>query len=188
MYRRILISLVAIGVLTSFMGLGGLSLFTATTDNGDNAFTSGSVDISTDPASPPSALLTMSNMAPGDSVTAPLTVNNDGTLDLRYAMTTVAVDGVPPGLAAALTLVIRDEGTDCTTFDGTELYNGSLDLGYIGDPTAGPDAGDREITVAAGSEVLCFRITLPSGAVGPEGASTTATFTFDAEQTKNNPP
>jgi len=184
MYRRILISLVAIGVLTSFMGLGGLSLFTATTDNDGNAFTTGSVDISTSPAS---AFLTMSNMAPGDSVTAPLTVNNDGTLDLRYAMTTVAVDGVPPGLAAALTLVIRDEGTDCTTFDGNVLYNSSLDLGYIGDPTPGPDAGDREITVVAGSEVLCFRITLPSGATGPEGASTTATFTFDAEQTKNNP-
>jgi len=184
MYRRILISLVAIGVLTSFMGLGGLSLFTATTDNDGNAFTSGSVDISTSPAS---AFLMMSNMAPGDSVTAQLTVSNDGTLDLRYAMTTDAVDGVPPGLAAALTLVIREEGTDCTTFDGTELYNGSLDLGYIGDPTPGPDTGDRPITVAAGSEVLCFRVTLPSGATGPEGASTTATFTFDAEQTKNNP-
>jgi hypothetical protein len=184
MYRRILLSLVAIGVLTSLMGLGGLSLFTATTDNDGNAFTSGSVEISTSPAS---AFLTMSNMAPGDSVTAQLTVSNDGTLDLRYAMTTVAVDGAPPGLAAALTLEIRDEGTDCTTFDGNELYNGSLDLGYIGDPTPGPNAGDREITVAAGSEVLCFRVTLPSGATGPEGASTTATFTFDAEQTKNNP-
>ena len=183
MYRRILISLVAIGVLTSFMGLGGLSLFTATTDNDGNAFTSGSVDISTSPAS---AFLMMSNMAPGDSVTAQLTVSNDGTLDLRYAMTTDAVDGVPPGLAAALTLVIREEGTDCTTFDGTELYNGSLDLGYIGDPTPGPDTGDRPITVAAGSEVLCFRVTLPSGATGPQGASTTATFTFDAEQTINN--
>ena len=187
MYRRILISLVAIGVLTSFMGLGGLSLFTATTDNDGNAFTSGSVDISTSPAFPPIAFLTMSNMAPGDSVTEQLTVSNIGTLDLRYAMTTDADNDDLLGLAAALTLVIREEGTDCTTFDGTELYNGSLDLGYIGDPTPGPNAGDREITVAAGSEVLCFRVTLPSGATGPEGASTTATFTFDAEQTKNNP-
>jgi len=189
MYRRILISLVAIGVLTSFMGLGGLSLFTATTDNDGNAFTSGSVDISTSPAFPPIAFLTMSNMAPGDSVTEQLTVSNIGTLDLRYAMTTDAVDGVPPGLAAVLTLEIRDEGTDCPTFDGNILYNSSLDLdlGYIGDPTPGGDLGDREITVAAGSEVLCFRVTLPSDATGPEGASTTVTFTFDAEQTKNNP-
>ena len=185
MYRRILISLVAIGVLTSFMGLGGLSLFTATTDNGLNAFTSGSVDISTSPAS---AFLTMSNMAPGDSVTAPLTVNNDGTLDLRYAMTTDAVDALTLGLAAALTLEIREEGTDCPTFNGAELYNNSLAAGFIGDPAPGAQAGDRPITFAAGSEVLCFRVTLPSGATDPEGGSTTATFTFDAEQTKNNPP
>jgi hypothetical protein len=184
MYRRILISLVAIGVLTSFMGLGGLSLFTATTDNDGNAFTTGSVDISTNPAS---AFLTMSDMAPGDSVTAQLTVSNDGTLDLRYAMTTVADNDDLLGLAAALTLVIRDEGTDCPTFDGNVLYNSSLDLGYIGDPAPGAQAGDRPITVAAGSEVLCFKVELPSGATGPEGASTTATFTFDAEQTKNNP-
>ena len=184
MYRRILISLVAIGVLTSFMGLGGLSLFTATTDNDGNVFTTGSVDISTNPAS---AFLTMSDMAPGDSVTAQLTVSNTGTLDLRYAMTTVADNDDLLGLAAALTLVIREEGTDCTTFDGNVLYNSSLDLGYIGDPTPGADLGDREITVAAGSEVLCFRVTLPLSATGPEGASTTATFTFDAEQTKNNP-
>jgi hypothetical protein len=184
MYRRILLSLVAIGVLTSFMSLGGLSLFTATTDNDGNAFTSGSVDISTSPAS---AFLTMSNMAPGDSVTAQLTVSNDGTLDLRYAMTTDAVDALTPGLAAALTLEIRDEGTNCTLFDGTEeIYTGTLAAGFIGDPAPGAQAGDRPITVVAGSEVLCFRVTLPSGATSPEGGSTTATFTFDAEQTKNN--
>jgi hypothetical protein len=184
MIRRILYGLAGVGVLASLIGFGGLSLFTASTDNDGNAFTSGSVDISTAPAS---AFLTLLNMAPGDSVTEQLTVSNDGTLDLRYAMTTVADNDDLLGLAAALTLVIREEGTDCTTFDGNVLYNSSLDLGYIGDPDAGPDAGDREITVAAGSEVLCFRVTLPSGATGPEGASTTATFTFDAEQTTNNP-
>jgi spore coat-associated protein N len=183
MYRRILISLVAIGVLTSFMGLGGLSLFTATTDNDGNAFTTGSVDISTSPAS---AFLTMSDMAPGDSVTAQLTVSNIGTLDLRYAMTTDAVDELTPGLAAALTLEIREEGTSCGDWDGDELYNNSLAAGFIGHPAPGAQAGDREITVAAGSEVLCFRVTLPLGATGPEGAKTTAKFTFDAEQTKNN--
>jgi hypothetical protein len=192
MYRRILLSLVAIGVLTSFMGLGGLSLFTATTDNDGNAFTSGSVYISTNPDS---AFLTMDNMAPGDSVTAQLTVSNTvsiagtpvpGTLALRYAMTTDAVDALTPGLAAALTLEIRDEGTNCTLFDGTEeIYTGTLAAGFIGDPATGQQLGDRPLA-AGGSEVLCFRVTLPDEAEGPKDASTTATFTFDAEQTKNN--
>jgi len=183
MYRRILLSLLAIGVLASLMGLGGLSLFTASTDNDGNAFTSGSVDISTNPAS---AFLTMSNMAPGDSVTAQLTVSNTGTLELRYAMTTSADDTDGLHLRDALTLTIKTLGTNCTTFDGTELYTGTLASGAIGDPTPGGDSGDRTLA-ASGSENLCFKVELPSGATGPEGASTTATFTFDAEQTKNNP-
>ncbi len=183
MYRRILLSLLAIGILASLLGLGGLSLFTASTDNDANAFTSGSVDISTTPAT---AFLTMSNMAPGDSVTAQLTVSNTGTLELRYAMTTSATNDDTLDLRDALTLTIKTLGTDCTTFDGSELYTGTLANGAMGDSTPGDDSGDRTLAVS-GSEDLCFKVELPSSATGPEGASTTATFTFDAEQTKNNP-
>ncbi|MGD0765523.1 MAG: TasA family protein [Dehalococcoidia bacterium] len=183
MLRRILVGLVAIGVLASFMGMGGFSLFTATTDNDSNAFTSGSVEISTSPAS---AFLTMSNMAPGDSVTAKLTVSNDGTLQMRYAMTTATTDADSLHLDQALTLVIRELGTDCTTFDGAQVYSGTLKAAFIGDPTPGGDPGDRTLD-AHTPEDLCFKVTLPSDAIGPMSASTTATFTFDAEQTTNNP-
>jgi hypothetical protein len=183
MYKHILISLVAIGVLTSFMGLGGLSLFTASTNNAGNAFTTGSVDISTNPAS---AFLTMSAMVPGDSVTAQLTVSNTGTLELRYAVTTAATDADSLHLKDALTLTIKTLGTNCTTFNGTQLYTGTLASGAIGNPAPGGQSGDRTLAASA-NEVLCFKVELPSGATGPEGATTTATFTFAAEQTKNNP-
>ena len=184
MLRRTLVGLVAIGILASFMGIGGFSLFTDTADNGSNAFTSGSVEISTSPAS---AFLTMSNMAPGDSVTAQLTVSNDGTLQMRYAMTTATTDEDLLDLDQALTLVIREKGTNpCTTFDGTQVYSGTLKAGVIGDPTPGGDDGDRTLN-AHTPEDLCFKVTLPSDAIGPMAAATTATFTFDAEQTTNNP-
>jgi len=183
MLRRVLVGLVAIGVLASFMGMGGLSLFTASTDNDGNAFTSGSVDISTSPAS---AFLTMSNMAPGDSVTAKLTVSNGGTLELRYAVTTATTDTDGLHLDDALTLTIKTLGTGCTTFDGTQLYTGTLASGAIGNPAQGGQSGDRTLA-ASGSEDMCFKVQLPSGATGSEGAATTATFTFAAEQTKNNP-
>jgi hypothetical protein len=183
MLRRILVGLVAIGILASFMGIGGFSLFTDTADNGGNAFTSGSVNISTSPAS---AFLTMSNMAPGDSVTAKLTVSNDGTLQLRYAMTTATTDTDGLHLDDALTLVIRELGTDCTTFDGNQLYSGTLAAGAIGNPAQGDQSGDRTLD-AHTPEDLCFKVTLPSNAIGPMAAATTATFTFDAEQTTNNP-
>jgi spore coat-associated protein N len=182
MFRRILISIVVIGILSSLVGLGGLSVFTASTDNDANTFTTGSVDIST---SPSTAFLTMSNMAPGDSVTAQLTVSNDGTLELRYAVTTDATNADALDLRDALTLTIKTLGTDCTTFDGTQLYTGTLANGAIGDPAQGADSGDRTLAATA-SEDLCFKVELSSSATGPEGATTTATFTFDAEQTKNN--
>jgi spore coat-associated protein N len=185
MLRRILLSLVAIGILASLVGLGGLSVFTASTANDNNTFTTGSVDISTNPVT---AFLTMSDMAPGDSVTAQLTVSNDGTLELRYAMTTSADNTDALDLRDALTLTIRELGTDCATFDGAQLYTGTLANGAIGDPAQGPDTGDRTLPASVGNtEDLCFKVELPSSATGPEGATTTATFTFDAEQTVNNP-
>ena len=183
MIGRILVSLMAVSALAACVSLGGLSLFTQSVDNDGNAFTSGSVDISTSPAS---AFITMSSMAPGDSVTDQLTVSNDGTLELRYAVTTAATNTDSLDLRDALTLTIKTLGTNCTTFDGTELYTGTLASGAIGDPTQGADSGDRTLA-ASGSEDLCFKVELPSAATGPEAAATTATFTFAAEQTKNNP-
>jgi len=191
MYRRILLSLVAIGVLASFMGLGGLSLFTATTDNDGNAFTSGSVDISTSPAS---AFLMMSDMAPDDSVTAELTVSNDSTtLELRYAVTSTTTEDT---LAGQLQLTIKSGVTTCTNAgfggSGTVLYGPGV-LGttsatkVIGDSATGFDLGDRTLSASA-NEVLCFNVSLPlSTGNSFQNLTTTATFTFDAEQTKNNP-
>ena len=57
----------------------------------------------------------------------------------------------------------------------------------FGNPAAGAQAGDRTLAAAA-NETLCFRVTLPSGTGNAyQSATTTTTFTFDAEQTANNP-
>jgi hypothetical protein len=131
---------------------------------------------------------------PGDS-TAPaaITVTNAGNQSLRYAVTSTADDTDTKGLAGQLTLTIKTLGTNCTTFDGTQLYSGALDVSppaitnLIGDPTQGAQAGDRTLASAA-TETLCFEVSLPSSTGNAfQGASTTATFAFDAEQTKNNP-
>ena len=81
-------------------------------------------------------------------------------------------------------------GTPCDDFDGTQLYTGDLDDGagglLVGDPAQGAQGGER-VLAASTNETLCFLVELLSTATGPEGASTTTTFTFDAEQTVNNP-
>jgi hypothetical protein len=151
-----------------------------------NTFSTGSVDIST---SPTSALVTFSSMVPGDTVTAPLTVSNAGTLELRYAMST-GISGSTV-LSDGLELQIKSGVTTCTTAgygaDGTSLYNSTVTVGAIGSAAQGGQAGDRTLN-ASTSEILCFQVRLPSSAgTGLQGLSTTATFTFAAEQTSNNP-
>ena len=56
----------------------------------------------------------------------------------------------------------------------------------FGDPTQGAQSGDRTLNAGA-SEVLCIQVSLPSSSGNTyQGITTTATFTFNAEQTANN--
>jgi spore coat-associated protein N len=189
MVRKLAASVAVLGALVTLLSLSVLTLFTDTASVPANTFTTGNVDIST---SPTSALVTFSDMAPGDQVVNPITVSNAGSLELRYAVTSTTTEDT---LAAQLDLSIKSGVTTCTTAgfdtDGTVVYAAG-DLGstagvnVIGDPTQGAQAGDRTLA-ASGSEVLCFKVSLPSSTGSAfQGLTTTATFDFQAEQTKNN--
>lgn len=186
--RRLLI-IATIASSTAMVGAGAytLALFTDSAASGGNAFAVGTVTIG---VSPTSALVTLSGMLPGDSTTGTLTVSSTGNATLRYAMTTAATNPDGKALRDQMALVIKTKDTNtagCGNFNGTQLFNGTLANGAVGDPAQGAQAGDR--TLAGGAaEVLCFRATLP-GATGNAvaGAATSATFTFSAEQTANNP-
>jgi spore coat-associated protein N len=182
--KKIAATVAIVGVLAGLGAFGALSIFTSTASVPGNAFTTGTVEIST---SPTDTLVTYDNMAPGDKVTQPLTVSNDGSLELRYAMTTSADNDDGKGLADQLVLTIKTKTANpCSTFDGTQLYTGALSSGAIGDPGQGADTGDRTLA-ASTNEVLCFQVELPSDTDDDyQDATTTATFTFDAEQTANN--
>lgn len=192
MTMRVLAVLLAIGVLSLLSGIAGLAVFTDQETIGANAFDTGDVDLTT---APTTALVTFTNMAPGDSITDDVLVTNAGSMALRYAISSSATNADALGLKDALTLTIKTidvttPGTPCDDFDGTQLYTGDLDDGagglLVGDAAQGADPGDRAIATSS-NETLCFFVELPLGSTGPQGASTTATFTFDAEQTVNNP-
>lgn len=186
MRKRIYILLLTVGVLAGAPWAITHAVFGDSTTVSSNEFTTGTVDISLSPAS---ALFTVSNMAPGDSTTASLAVSNLGSLDLRYAISASATNSDAKGLKDQLSLTIKTAGTSCSAFDGAELYTGDLDgtAGkLVGDGAQGFNAGDRTLA-ASGSETLCFRVSLPlSSGNSYQNATTTATFTFDAEQTRNN--
>ncbi|MDO8750570.1 MAG: TasA family protein [Dehalococcoidia bacterium] len=150
----------------------------------------GTVDLTT---SPTTALITFSNMAPGDKVTNPITVNNPGSLQFRYAVTSTTTENV---LAAQIDLTIKSGVTTCTNAafgtDGTVVRAAgdlatTAGINLIGDPTTGLQAGDRTLVATTGTEVLCFQAELPIGTGNTfQGLTTTATLTFAAEQTVNN--
>lgn len=140
--------------------------------------------------------LTTSNMMPGASVTDDVVVENDGSSQLRYAVSAASTSVAGPSggvLNTVLLLTVKSGVTTCTTAgfatDGT-VVRASIALGattvVIGDPAQGAQTGDRNLAAAA-SETLCFQVSLPIGTGNTyQGATTTTTFTFDAEQTQNN--
>ncbi len=184
--RAGLLGLLAVGLLAGSLSAGALSLalFTSSAAVSGNAFTAGTVVIG---ATPATAALTAANMMPGDVVNGSITVTNSGTAQLRYAMSSVSTNADAKNLRDQLTLSIKSLGTSCAAFDGTTLYTGALNGAAFGSSAAGAQPGDRTLD-AGTNEVLCLRATLPSSTGNTfQGATTTATFTFDAEQTANNP-
>ena len=186
---RILASVAILAVAGSIFAFGSLALFSDQETVTGNAFSTGTVDLV---ATPATAVVTASDMAPGDQVTAELDVANSGTLEFRYSAGSTTTEDT---LASELVLTVKSGVTTCDdanwTVDGTVIYSGALGstggTPIIGDPTQGAQTGDR-VLAAGANEALCFNVTLPLSATNAaQGLSTTATFTFDAEQTANNP-
>lgn len=186
MVKATLAMFLVTGIIGSFVAIDSLAVFTAQEVNAANTFDTGSVSL-TD--APDSAFVTYANMAPGDSVVSQLTLTNAGTLDLRYAMSIAATNADGKALRDQLELTVRVKTANpCANEDGAIIYGpGAASAAAIGSPAQGAQAGDRTV-VAAASEALCFRVELPLGTGNTfQTAATAATFTFDAEQTKNNP-
>jgi hypothetical protein len=163
---------------------GSLALFTSTPTLGGNAFTTGTVVLGLNPTT---ALLTSANMMPGDTLAGSLVVSNTGTGQLRYAMTSASTNADAKGLMNQITLTVRTLGTSCAVFDGASVFTGMLSAAAFGNVAQGAQAGDRTLNAAA-NETLCFQASLPVATGNAfQGAATTTTFTFSAEQTANNP-
>ncbi len=185
---KILLSIAVLLVGVAAIAVTSLALFTDTASVGANSFTTGTIDIN---AAPVSAVVEMPAMVPGDQITNPLTVSNDGSLELRYAVQSTTTEDV---LASELVMTIKEGVTTCDdanwAADGTTLYSGPLGSTAVdpilGSTTPGVDAGDRVLASTA-SEVLCFNVTLPLSATAGQGTTTVATLDFEAEQTANNP-
>lgn len=191
--KRILLTLGAALTVAS-IGIGAVSLAVFTdTETVDATFTSGTIIL--DATKIDTLTLTNTNLMPGDSITGSVDVENDGTNVLRYSLDTLSTDGASPNGAAlytALTIDVKTLGTDCATFDGTLLNSAAEILGasnvMFGDPSPTVGTGVDRIVNAGATDVLCIRVSLPFATDNTyQGATSVTTFTFNAEQTANNP-
>jgi predicted ribosomally synthesized peptide with SipW-like signal peptide len=177
--RGLIVLLLSLSVASLGAGAFSLAIFTDS-DSTSGTFSAGTIDIATNPAT----LFTLANVMPGDSGTATLTVDNNGTGQLRYAMTSASTNTDLKALRDQLQLTIRPGA--CPSASAT-IFTGALSAAAFGSIVQGAQAGDRTLNGAA-SEQLCFgwSLALASGNAY-QGATTTTTFTFTAEQTANNP-
>ena len=182
--------------MTAMLSLSVLAIFTDTDDVGTNSFSVGSLSLTTTPTLTIWSAVT--DASPGDKGTGTLTVTNAGSMSLRYAVTGANTDAT---LAGEMNLRIglkagggcdfpyhNDNGTTTTLTDDSELFAGLLSTAVlIGSNVQGNDTGDRTLASSA-TEDLCFAVVLPNTATNTvNGLSNTTTFTFDSEQTVNNP-
>jgi hypothetical protein len=168
--RGLIVLLLTFSLASLGAGLFSLALFTDTD------------------ATSPSTLFSVTGLMPGDSGSATLTVANNGSAQLRYAMDSTSTNGDGLGLRSLLNMTIT---AGACPGAGAPLYNNALwtdatTHARFGSNAAGSQAGDRILNAAA-SEQLCFAWSLPLATTTGQGATTTATFTFYAEQTANNP-
>ena len=204
--RRVVWAILTLALSVAALGVSATgAIFTETDTHAANTFTTGTVDFTQEDGNglPETVTFAASNMAPGDTATDTVTVTNSGSLELRYAMTSTTDEDA---LAAQLDMWVWDEAdeddgvlgigenstcdaepADMATFVYTQGVLGSTGgTNVIGNPAQGADTGDRTLA-ATTSEVLCFHVELPLSTDNTfEGLSTTATFSFQAEQTANN--
>jgi hypothetical protein len=176
--RGLLVLLLGLSLGSVGAGAFSLAIFTDTAAS-SGSFSTGTVDLATSPAT----LFTVAGIMPGDSGSATLNVANNGTAQLRYAMSTAATNADTKGLRDQLSLTIK---AGACPGAGANLYSGALSGAALGSNAQGANAGDRSLNGGA-NEDLCFAWSLPLATGNAfQGAATTATFTFDAEQTANN--
>jgi spore coat-associated protein N len=178
-----------LGALAMVLAAAGLTVasgadFTAQSANPSNSFTAGTLSMSN--SSDNAAILTASNMRPGDTSTGTVDIANTGSLSGAFTLTRgtpVDSDNANP-LSAKLNVLVDDCGTftgstapACGDSDDVNKYTGTLaQMGTTGHLISGLG------TYAGGDKHRYrFRVTLDSTADNNyQGDNSTVGFTWNA--------
>jgi predicted ribosomally synthesized peptide with SipW-like signal peptide len=177
-------AVLSLGVL---VGVGVTGTFAFWTDDvaiSGTSLTAGTLDLQVNGAdAATTTTLSMADMVPGSSSAEVLTVENNGTAPLKYAMTggLTGTDAAAFSAATALKLTVVVGGTKSGTGNSSTCTGGTATLGpaALTTTTSTPIIGTgRGPLAASGTEALCFQVTLdPTAPSTLQGKSATATFT-----------
>src|ERR1700761_4865546 len=175
--RKVLLAFGALLVVAA-VAVGSGANFNSTSANPSNVFTAGTISSSNSKAS--AAILTASNIVPGNTATGTVDIKNTGSASGTFTLThTAPVDTpVSPGLSKKLTLTIVDQGdpacvTACPAF--VTLYSGTIFAQGASIPLGAFPAGATHRYV--------YTMTFPDGGTGGadnayQGASTTVDYNW----------
>ncbi len=165
---RPLLATVAVIAAAAAMIIGGFAAFTASTSNTGNSFAAGTLTFSDNDGG--TALITVSNLKPGDFMTRQIVVTNDGSLDANVAATLVTSGDLAPVLDVTV-----EEGVNEPFGAGTLASAGTLNASY--DETN----GTPNPWLAGASKTYDIVYTVQSGAGNTyQGDTATAALTFNA--------
>lgn len=172
-----------LGALATVLAAAGVAIgsgaaFTAQTANPGNAFTSGTLSMSNSKDN--AAILTASNLKPGDVTTGTVDIENTGSLSGAFTVTRTALtdsDATFP-MSQRLDLVVKD----CGDFSaGTPTCDAGDPNRYSGTLAAMTGAQALNTFAAGERHRYEFTVTFDSASNNSyQGDSSTATFTWDA--------
>ena len=171
----LVVVLAAVGV-----AVGSGANFTAQTSNPSNTFSSGNLSMSN--SLDGAAILTASNMKPGDSATGIVDIQNTGTVGGTFSLSRSALndsDGVNP-MSQKLNLVAKDcgdfaSGTPTCVVGDPNVYTGTLAAMTASNALGNYAPNDKHR--------YQFTVTFDSSSGNVyQGDSSTATFQWDAVQ------
>lgn len=172
----------ALGTLSSAVWASTYATFTDSAD-ATSTFTAGSVDLVVGGDTSDAyafTSLSSSNLKPGDVVYAPLSVANTGSLGFTYSMSSSSTNADTKALKDTLKLGAKLVANAGACDSGGVGYAASATTVMAEGAISGAAIATRSL-VAGASEVLCFKVELPSSAGDAlQGATTTTTMTFAA--------
>ena len=182
--RKVLGSLAVIGTAAAVAGLGTFGTFTDSTTPVSAQLTSGTVSIKlSEPVAIPA---TTAGFLPGDSLTRPVTLTNDGNSPLSsvsLGVTTTNPSVLTTDRTNGLQLALRSCTVPWTQNGVAATCGGTESLVH-----SGPAVGDRTVTGAAsltpgGVDHLAVTISLPATAGNDfQGKTSTLALTFSGVQ------